>query len=342
MRQPNPIAQGMALQILVVVAITIGMIVVATGAGQAQTLTVLHTFASGSNGANPISGLTRDAAGNLYGTTEFGGAGCLNSGCGLVYKVTHHGSAWLETTLYTFTGAPDAAFPVGRVVFGPDGALYGTTRGGGSDSCSGGCGTVFKLQPPPRACGSLLCPWRETILYSFTSPADGAFPQGEVAFDQSGNLYGTTEGGGAGPCRESEYPGCGTVFKLTHNPDGSWSKSTLYSFQGGATDGQFPLAAVVLDQAGNLYGTTPTGGGTGCPDQNNEGCGIVFELSPSGSGWTESIPYDFTGGSDGAIPTAGLIVDSQGNLYGSALYGGQGSGTVFELTSGQGGWNFSV
>lgn len=254
---------------------------------QAQTFTVLHSFTGGADGANPIAGLTEDAGGNLYGTTEYGGifSPCASFGCGVVYKLVRHGSNWLETPIYSFTAAPDGLNPTGRVILGPDGALYGTTTGGGTGSCPGGigCGTVFKLQPSPTACKSALCPWRETILYSFASQSDGEFPQAEIAFAHAGNLYGTTYLGGAGPCNDGQDIGCGTVFKLTHNTDGSWSKSTLYSFQGGTTDGEKPYAGVTLDQAGNIYGVT-TVGGMQCTDRT---CGIVFELTPSGSGWAE-------------------------------------------------------
>ncbi len=309
---------------------------------QAQTLDVLHTFTGGADGGDPMAGLTQDSAGNLYGTTYFGGTGgnCGEGECGVVFRVTHHGSGWVETPIYTFKGVPDGAYPMARVIFGPDGALYGTTFAGGTDSsCGLGCGTVFKLQPPPAFCASISCPWRETVLHSFALENDGNDPQAEVVFDQAGNLYGTTQWGGTGACQ------CGTVFKLTHNADGSWSETILYSFQGGTNDGQEPLAGLVFDQAGNLYGTTEFGGGTGC--ELNRGCGTVFELTPSGSGWTETVLHIFTDGADGAYPNSGVIFDSQGNLYGAAAAGGQGidtgNGTVFELTPVQGGgWNFSV
>lgn len=138
--------------------------------------------------------------------------------------------------------------------------------------------------------------------------------------------------GGSGPCQD----GCGTVFKLTHNSDGTWSKSTLYSFQGGASDGDFP-EGLVIDQAGNLYGTTIYGGAGGCTNGQLDGCGTIFELSPSGSGWTETVLHSFTG-PDGIYPN-GLTFDGQGNLWGTTPY----DSTLFELTPEQGGgWNFSV
>ncbi len=305
---------------------------------QAQTLTVLHTFTLGPDGGKPTAGLTPDAAGNLYGTTYSGGPlneQCFDGGCGVVFKMTHGGSGWILTPLYSFGSLPDGQGPQSRVIFGPDGALYGTTYSGGAHEC---CGTVFKLQPPANSCGSFSCPWRETILYSFTSLADGAHPTAEVVFDRVGNLYGTTSEGGGGPCEV----GCGTVFELSPNGNGTWSKSTLHSFQGGASDGASPDSALLFDSAGNLYGTTYLGGDYDCYSAPT--CGTVFELTPSGSGWTEKVLHIFADGPDGGNP-AGLVFDSEGNLYGAASSGpGEfGAGTIFELTPNQGGgWTFTV
>ncbi len=313
----------------------------------AQTLTVLHTFTDGADGGflapSMSGGITRDSGGNLYGTTNAGGittGQCGFVGCGVVFKVSSHG---VETPIYKFQGAPDGMYPDARVIIGPDGALYGTTQQGGSGSCFGiGCGTVFKLQPPPNFCASFECPWHETILYNFSSPADGFYPVGDVTFDSAGNLYGTTEQGGSESCSRGSYS-CGTVFKLTPNSNGTWTKTTIYAFQGGANDGMEPESPLAIDRAGNLYGATPYGVGTGCI--YGFGCGTVFELTPSGSGWTETILHIFTGNSDGGYPFGGLIFDPSGNLYGAASYGpGEfGYGTLFELTPQQGGgWNFSV
>ncbi len=314
---------------------------------QAQTLTVLHEFTGGADGGGPVAGLALDSGGNLYGTTVSGGTGgaCEFGQCGVAFRISHRGS--VETPIYTFKGEPnDGESPYARVIFGPDGALYGTTFAGGTGSCiggGGGCGTVFKLQPPPTFCASFNCPWQETILHSFTSSADGVFPLAEVVFDAAGNLYGTTRSGGTGPCNYGSYSGCGTVFELTPNSNGTWTKSTLYSFQGGANDGIDPESALVFDQAGNLYGTTVFGAGTGC--ELNNGCGIVFKLTPSGSGWAETVLHIFTDGADGGEPVGGVIFDGQGNLYGGASAGpGEfGLGTIFELSPQQGGgWSFNV
>jgi len=334
----RPVTSALFLGLMFAIAVT------AAPAAQAQTLNVLHTFNGSPDGADPGPGLTASGA-TLYGTTEYGGnlANCDGS-CGTVFKIARSGSGWIETPIYKFTGVPDGANPMARVIVGPDGALYGTTVMGGTGSCdigSRGCGTVFKLQPPPTFCASFLCQWRATILYSFASFADGAWPEAELVFDQAGNIYGSTITGGTGPCSYGSYGGCGTIFKLTPNRNGSWSKSTLYSFQGSPNDGAGPGSALVLDQDGNIYGTTG-GGGLQCP--YDEPCGVVFRLTPSGA---ETILYFFTGGSDGYLPESGLISDGHGNLFGAAAAGGQGidggNGTVFELTPAQGGgWNFSV
>lgn len=309
---------------------------------KAQTLAVLHNFTGGADGSDPAAGLAQDSAGNLYGTTQEGGNGpcVVNSarvGCGVVFKMSRQGSGWVFRTLYEFGGPPDGEYPLARVIVGPDGALYGTTSQGGAGACLGeqGCGTVFKLQPPASFCRSFSCPWTETILYSFSSRNDGFDPTGEVAFDRSGNLYGTTAmGGGATGCVDD---GCGTVFELTPNGNGTWTKSTVYAFQGG-TDGNEPTAGVAVDQAGNLYGTTAIGG-SGCIAG---GCGIAFQLTPHGSGWTETLLHVFQDSTDGAVPGQ-LSFDGSGNLWGPTVDGGQYElyGAIFELTPFEGGgWHF--
>ncbi len=218
-----------------------------------------------------------------------------------------------------------------RVIFGKDGTLYGTTGYGGNlQNCAGGCGAVFNLKPQPTPPTTPLTPWLETPLYRFNGGSDGANPYGaDIIFDQAGNIYGTTYNGGAGSCSG----GCGTVYKLTPS-NGSWTESILYSFtQGG--DGQHPWGGVIFDQSGNLYGTTVYGGAYGT--------GTIYKLTPSGSGWTESILYSFTGGTDGANPYAGLISDPAGNLYGATGTGGSGNGgTAFELAPSNGGWTFKL
>jgi len=288
----------------------------------AQTFTVLHVFTGGGDGASPLSGLTPDRGGNLYGTTYSGGT----NSAGTVYKLARGGSGWLLSPLYEFSaGNGGGANPDGGVVFGPDGSLYGTTTQGGG---SGFYGVVFRLQPPATACKTALCLWTETVIYRFTSGGDGRQPTGNLIFDSFGNIYGTTQAGGAF--------GYGSVFKLTRS-GGSWSESILYSFTSG-DDGNQPSDGVVMDSAGNLYGTTPYGGIDNC----QQSCGIVFELSPSGGGWTETVLYRFQGTPDGQRPYAGLTFDSAGNLFGATYEGGNGGGAVFELSRSGGSWQYSL
>jgi uncharacterized repeat protein (TIGR03803 family) len=174
----------------------------------------------------------------------------------------------------------------------------------------------------------------EKVLYAFRG-ADGSAPVAPLVFDAAGNLYGTTRYGGSGSCSGNFEPGCGTVFKLTPSNHG-WTQSVLYSFTGG-NDGAYPIAPVILDSAGNLYGTTIFGGTGSC--YNGTGCGVVFKLSPSDTGWSQTVLYSFTGGGDGAQPYAGLVRDSEGNLYGTTFLGGAfANGTVFELSPSKGGW----
>ncbi len=279
---------------------------------QAQTFNVIHHF-NYSDGDAPEAGVTIDQAGNLYGTTYNGGRYAE----GEVYKLTRVGSNWILDIVYSFAGGSDGAHPyAGALVFGPDGALYGTTYGGGNGGCGSqgfGCGTVFKLNPPATICVAALCSWTETVLYRFSGGTDGASPRAGVVFDLAGNLYGTTLFGGStsGLC---SVTGCGVVYQLS--PSGSgWTQSVIHTFTSG-TDGSIPYSGLTFDGARNLYGTTSSGG--------SSGAGTVYQLTPSGSGWIENIIYSFSGGADGSAPAADLIFDSSGRLYGLALNGGQG------------------
>jgi uncharacterized repeat protein (TIGR03803 family) len=262
--------------------------------------TVLHSFTGGADGAYPVGGVIRDSSGNIYGTAFLGGP----SGNGTVFKLTTTGK---ETVLYTFTGGTDGGQPLAGVIRDAKGNLYGTTQGGGDLTCGApyGCGTVFKVE----AAG------KETVLYSFTGGADGRAPLAGVIRDTSGNLYGTTNSGGNLNCLSG---GCGTVFKLSS----AGKETVLYSFSDGP-DGAGPWG-VVQDANGNLYGTTAGGGNPSC------NCGTVFKLSKTGK---ETVLYTFSGGADGRAPLAGVIRDTSGNLYGTTAGGGaSGHGTVFKLT----------
>ncbi len=284
----------------------------------AQMFTVLHTFTGGGDGGIP-GGLILDRAGNLYGATATGG---LNGG-GTVFRLKHTNSGWLVNPLYEFNWNNGGGGPDGSIVLGPDGNIYGAV---GTQS---GFGAIYKLQPPPSACKTSVCYWTGTILYNFGAAPDGHQPNGDLLFDSAGSIYGTTEAGGAN--------GFGAIFKLI--PVGSsWTESVIYSFMGG-DDGNQPQDGVVMDSAGNLYGTTRFGGVQNCSD----GCGTVFELSPSGGGWTEQVIYRFQGVPDGYAPWVGLTIDSSGNLYGTTYDGGDGDGgTVFELSPVGGSWNYNV
>lgn len=280
---------------------------------QAQTLTVLHTF-SGPDGLSPYSGVTMDRGGNLYGTTYSGGA----SQNGTVYQLKRHGSSYIHNQLHAFGGGSDGVQPWGGVVFGPDGALYGTTTAGGTY----GGGTVFTLRPPVTACRTALCPWTESLLGDFGYTVQPSY--GEVAFDPAGNIYGTTAFGG-------EF-GYGAVYELSRS-GGGWTETVLHSFQDNPADGKFPGHNVILDNAGNLYGTTDEGGAY------SEG--TIFQLVPSGSGWTVNILASLGAPGEGGYPVAGLIMDRAGNLYGGTA-GDGATAFVFELSPSGQGWQLTA
>ena len=255
-----PLAVGLSLLILSVA------MVMAAPLAQSQTFQVLHAFTGGGDDATPVAGLTVAAPGKLYGTTS----GKAIGSNGLVFQLTSAGTGWTLNPLNDFGrsgSGPSESYS--KLTIGPDGALYGTTYSGGVSEA----GTVFRLQPPPRACTSFSCHWTLTILHAFNYE-----------------------------------------------------------------DGAGPLGAIVFDRAGNLYGVTSTGGGS-CADFSS-GCGVVYELSPGGGGWTETVilNFNFDNGCDGAIPNGGLLSDAAGNLYGVTWMGGpSNSGVVYKLSSSQGG-----
>ncbi|HEY0795461.1 MAG TPA: choice-of-anchor tandem repeat GloVer-containing protein [Acidisarcina sp.] len=274
----------------------------------ASVFTTIYTFPGGADGANP-GGLIQDKAGILYGTTAAGGGGVCNvsfpGGCGVVFKLN---LANKETVLYSFTGGADGGGgSSSRLVGDQQGNLYGTRPSGGLF----GHGVVFKLDPANK----------ETVLYSFTGGADGGpglfTGVSGLVRDQAGNLYGTTAGGGAF--------GQGVAFKV----DPTGKETVLYSFTGGADGGQ-PYTELFMDQQGNLYGTTPAGGDL---KVCGFGCGVVFKVDPAGK---ETVLHTFTGGADGADPAAPVLLDKQGNLFGTTALGGeyghyQVFGVLFEL-----------
>jgi len=222
----------------------------------------------------------------------------------------------MVTPLYVFKGHADGGGVMSRVALGP-GGLYGTTPAGGP----GGQGMVFVLKPPLSICKAVVCYWTKTVLYNFSGDSDGRQPSGDLLIDDAGNIYGTASGGGAF--------GRGVVYKLTRTGN-SWTQTVLWSFTGGA-DGLGPFSGVVRDSSGNLFGTAAYGG---------TGEGVVFELSPSDSGWTQKTLYAF-GYHDGGNPFAGVAIDAAGNLFG--LTGaGTGAGIAYELSPSPNGWVFTL
>jgi len=308
------------------------------GAALGQTYKVLWSFGSSpSDGASSVSNLIFDKAGNLYGTTQFGGSAtnlqCGNGGgCGTVFELSPNADGtWTNNIIYNFCAnysgsCLDGQQPTAGLAMDAAGNLYGTTYfgGPGCGNASAGCGTVFELSPP-QSSGD---PWTETVLYLFRSLnncLDGVFPNSHLTFDGSGNLYGTTTGGGAG----AWYGG--TVFELSPNA-GPWIETVLYNFCVGGRfhhcpDGTYPQAAVTFDHTGNLYGTTETGG-----TPSGGGGGTLFALTPTANGWSESTLYAFNPAS-GIGGLFGVVsLDSVGDLYSTSCGGGQShGGTVFRF-----------
>ena len=317
---------------------------------------VLYSFQGGTDGALPSGGLIHDKLGNLYGMTAEGGApSCPPGWCGTVYELSppaQAGGAWTETLLYVFKGHDqnDGSSPSGGLIADGAGNFYGVTAYGGIGPCvlfgtPTGCGTVFELSPPatPGA------PWIETVLYNFQGGNDGDLPTGSLVFDGWDNLYGATEfGGGQGTTCDLFYGGnCGTIFELSppEQSGAAWTEKVLHSFAGPAPgaeygDGALPNGGLVFDSTGVLYGTTFYGGNNvqrQCEGGvEGTGCGIVFALMPptkSGGQWREKLLHAFYG-RDGSSSAAGVVLDQNGNLYGTASSGGPigADGLVFELT----------
>ncbi|MGC9946834.1 MAG: choice-of-anchor tandem repeat GloVer-containing protein [Bryobacteraceae bacterium] len=259
--------------------------------------TILYNFAGGTDAAYPSAPVTRDADGNLYGTTTNGGA----ANYGTVYKLDTTGH---ETVLYSFTGGTDGGAPYASVVLDPAGNLYGTAVIGGAHDA----GVVFKVDPAGQ----------ETVLYAFTGFGDGYQPYGGVIRDSAGNLYGTAGGNG----------GIGSPLGVVYKLDPSGQQTVLYGFQGG-TDGADPRAGLFRDAEGNLYGTTYSGGLPHNRNCSTDGCGVVYKVDPAGN---ETVLYRFQGESDGGAPMTGVIRDSAGNLYGTtATYGADNFGVLYKV-----------
>jgi uncharacterized repeat protein (TIGR03803 family) len=292
---------------------------------------VIYSFQGGADGAGPMSDLTLDTAGNLYGTTSQGGTGtACKTGCGTVFELKRTKGVWNEEVLYSFLWGKDGLAPEAGVIFDTVGNLYGTTQWGGS----GNAGTVFKLIPNSHG------GWTEAIIYSFSyTGSAGMFPAADLTFDPQGNLYGTTTQGGDPQC------GCGAVFELTPQSNGTWTEATIHAFTG-APDGYLPISGIVLDSAGNLYGVTESGGIGSCGRVYSiPGCGAFYRLTRNrDSTWTESVLYSFVrGGGLGVLPSGGVLFDQANHVFGVTRQGGDGFGTVFDLSDSLGnGWRQHV
>jgi uncharacterized repeat protein (TIGR03803 family) len=330
----------------------------ASTASAANTTKLIYSFAGSGDGEYTDTELVMDPSGNLYGTSVLGGT----FSSGTVFEITAAGA---HLVLYNFTGGPDGAQPYKGVTLDTQGNLYGTAVTGGSGSCEGGCGVVYKLTKSGSS-------WTQSVLHSFTGGSDGSGPGSPVAFDTKGNLYGTTPTGGKnglgvvyeltpgggswtltvvhtftgvtdgsggsagrllidslgnlyGVCTVGGANGFGNVYEISPS-QGKWTFKTLYTFKD-QPDGASPYGGVVSDKSGNLYGTTYYAGANDF--------GTVYKIAHSGSTWTESVLYSFKGGMDGASPISSLVADSSGNFYGTTSEGGAsscGCGVIFKLT----------
>jgi uncharacterized repeat protein (TIGR03803 family) len=325
--------------------------------------TVLYSFTGGPDGGEPYKGVTLDAQGNLYGTAVTGGTGPgCEGGCGVVYKLTRTGQSWVQSVIYDFNGGDDGSGPGSGVTFNKAGTLYGMTPTGGAY----GLGVIYQLKPDLNgnwkfsvlhaftggadgatgSAGRLILDkagnlygvataggangkgvafrmtraasghWFLQPLYAFKGQPDAGFPYGGLTFDSLGHLYGTTYYDGKN--------NLGAVYELTTN-HGAWSERVLYSFEGGS-DGSNSISNLVIDRAGNLYGTTSEGG-AGCS------CGVIFKLAPGTSGqWTESVAYRFQGAPDAGFAYNGMVGDGAGNFYGTTVHGGlSDDGTIYKF-----------
>ena len=285
--------------------------------------TTLHIFKKSDNedGGSPRGALVIDGAGALYGTTIMGGG----FNWGTVFKLTPTSSTYSYSIIYRFQGWPtDGAQPQAAVTLGPDGVLFGTTGVGGPDNA----GTVFELRPGSGA-------YTETILHSFKAGDGGNTPVAPVILAPGGKLFGTTSLGGPTGC--SGRWGCGTAFELAPSKNG-YRERVIYRFGSRTEDAAGPVAPLVRDDSGNLFGTA---GGGRCAGRFDFACGTVYELHPEGSGYHETVLYRFGGGADGSHPEGGLLLGPKGALFGTAAEAGvkngcamKPCGEVFRLSPG--------
>jgi uncharacterized repeat protein (TIGR03803 family) len=299
-------------------------------AGGGWQESILYAFQGKADGNRPFGGLVFDTAGNLYGTTFVGGKTytetCHPYGCGVVFKLTPSaGRGWTESVLHTFQGIAGGVWPAGGLAIDAAGNLYGTTTDGGNPASPGG--VILELSPSTSG-------WTYKVLRAF-SGSDGSTPYDGVILDAKGNLYVATQrGGNLSGCNGF---GCGTIFEMVRTPSGNFRGKVLYTFTGG-NDGANPWGGLLLDAAGNLYGTAQYGG--------TDGCGTLFKLSPSSAGWSFNLVHSFIFQSaDGTGPESSLALDARGNIYGTTMQGGSFGvgGVLFELSPGAGGvWDETI
>ncbi|HEV2424915.1 MAG TPA: choice-of-anchor tandem repeat GloVer-containing protein [Terriglobia bacterium] len=301
-----------------------GAVVRLSPSAQGWKETVLYSFHGSTDGSEPYGGVTLDAQGNVYGTTvaggSFAGASCIDTGCGVAFKLTRLNGVWIETVIHSFAGGADGYGPGAGLAIDRQGDLYGATPTGGAD----GAGVIYELTPGTGG------KWREAILHTFSGGLDGiGGSAGRLLLDRTGNLWGVATAGG-------QY-GSGTAFELSPAAGGAWRFNTLYAFRG-QPDAGFPYGALVADGPGNLYGTTYYDGANDL--------GSVYRLSLGNGIWTETVLHSFQGGSDGSGPISNLVFDAAGNLYGTTSEGGAPGcdcGLIFKMTRGAGGqWTESV
>lgn len=285
----------------------------------------VYAFGSpgGGDGMYPYFSPTFDTSGNIYGTTLDGGT----SNAGIILQLSPGASGeWTETVIHEFSGKEDGGAPFAGLAFDKEGNLYGTASYGGAN----GTGVVFELSPSGND-------WTYKVLYSFGAyPAsgDGFGPNSTPVFDKDGNIYGITNEGGVPGC----FEGCGTVYELSPTGGGNWTEKLIHTFQSNAEDGELPTGGLLIDGAGNLYGTTQNGG--------TAGSGVLFKLTYSSSqaAWVETIIHQFVGGRSGSFPiNVVLITDGAHNLYDTTQGGGvYGHGTVFESSPTSKGWKTEI
>ena len=357
----NPLNKAATLLFVLAVSLT---------AATATTTNVIFSCEE-DEGEYADTDLETDSAGNIYGTTVLGG----DFGGGTVFQLSPTPNGWVHTVLYSFTGGADGGEPYKGVTLDRDDNLYGTAVTGGSGSCEGGCGVIYKLT-------NIKGTWTQKVIHAFTGGDDGSGPGSRVTVDRAGRIYGMTPTGGAnglgtiykigplssgastfkvihaftggadgssgsagrmilrdghlyGAATTGGSNGSGVVFELTPRALGGWDFRTIYTFQG-QPDGSFPYGALLFDGSGNIYGTTYYGGANGI--------GAVYKLSPQPVGeWTEEVIYSFQQGTDGNSPISNLVFDKAGNLYGTTSEGGLGRGVIFKLSPvGAGKWTETV